>query len=768
MRRLTWKWLIFIGMLVLVLLLFIGDKLAPLNLSKLNDGVTLVSDDKGRPLRAFANQDGIWRYRVRVDNVSPYYLQALFTYEDRHFYNHPGVNPFAMIRAVGQAIYHGKAVSGGSTITMQVARLLHPNKRTIVGKVTQMLRALQLEWHFSKTQILEMYLNIAPFGGPIEGIQAASYVYFDKPASELTQNEAALLAVLPQSPSRYRPDRYPERALKARNKLLDRMVTYQQWPNEIVSTLKNDPIYADYFSHPNIAPLLSRRLKTSLSHTANSPDITTFIDGDIQEQLEHQVKNYLHRLPPKSSAAVLVMDGLNGKVKAYLGSGDFNDDDRLGHVDMIKAIRSPGSTLKPFVYGDAIEEGLIHDQSLLHDTPIIKGDYRPHNFSGGYSGPVSTSDALLRSLNIPVVQVLNYGSSVALTARLNNADLDLRWPQYASPNKALVLGGVGIKLESLVAAYSALINQGQAITPRYKQSEEITQRFLLSPASAWVVQNILRQQQQPGRISEQLSEHQNRLIGWKTGTSYDNRDAWVIGFSGRYIIGIWIGRADAVALPNNTGSEHALPLFLQVSHHFYDNFIPSRPTNVNRHSICWPSGKVVSDTTKENCLEQKEAWLIDEHAPSTLPNISPNVGNRLSINFYLEPNGTRSNLLCASENAVLSSIDLWPDALNRWRDKTNQNQHRLPKLNAKCAQESTIYSTLQISSIKPESHFIKTSNKSLHLPLTTNKSPQNITWFLNGKLINNKSELTIDLRGNYQLLALSKNGQLDKVNFFVK
>ena len=768
MRRLTWKHSLFIGILLLVISLFIADTLAPLNLTKLNDGVTVVSDNKGRPLRAFANQDGIWRYRVSVDNVSPYYLQALFTYEDRHFYNHPGVNPFAMMRAVGQAIYHGKAVSGGSTITMQVARLLHPNKRTIIGKATQMLRALQLEWHFSKTQILEMYLNIAPFGGPIEGIQAASYVYFDKPASELTQNEAALLAVLPQSPSRYRPDRYPERALQARNKLLDRMVTYQQWPSEIVTTLKEDPIYADYFSHPNIAPLLSRRLKSSLSRKANTPDITTFIDGDIQEQLEHQVKDYLHRLPPKSSAAVLVMDGLNGEVKAYLGSGDFNDNERLGHVDMIKAIRSPGSTLKPFVYGDAIEQGLIHDQSLLHDTPIIKGDYRPHNFSGGYSGPVSTSDALLRSLNIPVLQVLNYGASEALTARLNNAGLSLRWPQYASANQALVLGGVGIKLESLVTAYSAFINQGQAITPRYQKTDGIKQQFLLSPASAWITQNILRQQQQPGRISEQLSSHQNQSLGWKTGTSYGNRDAWVVGFSGRYIIGVWIGRADAIPLPNNTGSEHALPLFLQVSHHFDDNFIPLRPTNVNRYSICWPSGKRVMDTAKSNCLVQKAAWLIDGHSPSTLPNLSPSLGSRLNIKFYQEPNGTRSNVLCASKNAVLASIDLWPDALNRWHDKSKQNQYRMPKLNANCARESAMHSPLQISSIKPESHFIKTRKKSLHLPLTTNQSSEDITWFLNGELINNKFELTIDLRGSYQLIALSKNGQLDKVNFFIE
>ncbi|MCG7532436.1 penicillin-binding protein 1C [Psychrobium sp. MM17-31] len=756
------------AMVTVALSLTIADKLAPLDLSKLNDGAVVVSDSDGRPLRAFANAQGIWRYRVKVEDVSPHYLQALFTYEDRHFYQHPGVNPLAMIRAVGQAIYHGKAISGGSTITMQVARLLHPNKRSINGKLYQMLRALQLEWHFSKAQILEIYLNIAPFGGPIEGVQAASYVYFDKPASQLTHNEAALLAVLPQSPSRYRPDRYPKRALQARNKLLERMVTYQQWPRSLVDTLKADPIYADYFAQPNIAPLLSRRLKSATKPSDLATDIATFIDGNLQEQLEYQVKDYLHRLPAKTSAAVLVMDGLNGEVKAYLGSGDFSDNERYGHVDMIKAVRSPGSTLKPFVYGDAIENGLIHEQSLLHDTPIIKGDYRPHNFSGGYSGPVSTSDALLRSLNLPVLQVLNYGASEALSARLNNAGLQLRWPRYASANKALVLGGVGVKLESLVSAYSALINQGQAIAPRYRKDTPLAPRFLLEPQSAWIIQNILRQQQQPGRLSEHLSAHQNTNIGWKTGTSYDFRDAWVIGFSGRYIIGVWIGRADAVSVANNTGNNHALPLFLQTANQLNDTYQPQRPPNVSQQKICWPSGKLASESTSENCLELKEAWLVDNQAPSTLASISPDFSSRLQHNYYLEPDGTRANLLCASEDAKAQTIALWPPALDPWVASKLRNQQRFPRLSSQCPPEQQSLQPLIITSIKPGSHFIRIKAKALHLPLLTNQKTQQIFWFLNGVLIDKSNELIVKNQGSYQLIALSMQGQLDKVNFFVE
>jgi penicillin-binding protein 1C len=771
-----WLVSVIISSVVISSALLILDKLTPLDLSKLTDSVTVVSDSSGRPLRAFANPQGIWRYRVTAKNVSPYYLQALFNYEDRHFYQHPGVNPFAMVRAVGQAVYYGKAISGGSTITMQVARLLHPNKRTVSGKVYQMLRAFQLEWHFSKHEILDMYLNIAPFGGPIEGVQTASYVYFDKPAIELNRNEAALLAVLPQSPSRYRPDRYPQRAKQARNKLLRRLATFNVWSTQAVATLQQDPIYADYFPHPNTAPLLSRRLmqaqKKKLTITSKqvlaNRDIHTFIDGDIQEQLEHQLRQYTNNLPAKASAAIMVMHAKTGEVKAYLGSADFNNNARAGHVDMIKAIRSPGSTLKPFVYGDAIEQGIIHEQSLLHDSPVIKGNYRPTNFSGGYSGPVSTSQALLRSLNLPVLQILNYGSADALSARLNNAGLSLYWPKHATPNKALVLGGVGTKLEDLVSAYSALINNGQAVTPRYQINSPQQSHFLLEPASAWIIQNILRQQKQPGRISEQLSPHSNSNVGWKTGTSYGHRDAWVIGFSGPYIIGVWVGRADAIALANNTGSTNALPLFKQVASHFSQRFIPPKPSTVSQHDICWPNGLKQSQTSTDNCLVTKSAWLYQGLTPATLGGISPQLSNKLTLNYFVEPNGTRANVLCASAQAKSTTMTLWPPALTSWIAPKWQNSTRLPPISNSCRPQSMSLAPLQITSIKPYASFIRRGNKPLHLSLTANQPASELNWFINGRLLDSSHEITLKRAGLYQLLTLDKQGRIDQLSFSVE
>jgi len=775
-----WLCLIILSSVVIVSTLLILDTVAPLDLSKLNDSVTVVSDSSGRPLRAFANHEGIWRYRVTAKDVSPFYLQALFNYEDRHFYQHPGVNPFAMIRAVAQAAYYGKAISGGSTITMQVARLLHPNRRTVSGKIYQMLRAFQLEWHFNKADILDMYLNIAPFGGPIEGVQTASYVYFDKPAIELNRNEAALLAVLPQSPTRYRPDRYPERAKQARDKLLNRLDTFGVWPGQTIATLQQEPIYTEYFPHPNIAPLLSRRLVQQQKRTRNSAqlrgkktglvsrDINTFIDGNIQEQLEQQLRQYINAQPAKASAAIMVMHAQSGQVKAYLGSADFNSNARAGHVDMIKAIRSPGSTLKPFVYGDAIEQGIIHEQSLLHDSPVIKGSYRPTNFSGGYSGPVSTSQALLRSLNLPVLQVLNYGSADALAARLNNAGLSLHWPKHATPNKALVLGGVGTKLEDLVSAYSALINHGQAVTPRYQVKSPLQSHFLLAPESAWIIQNILRQQKQPGRISEQLSPHNNNNMGWKTGTSYGHRDAWVIGFSGPYIIGVWVGRADAMALSNNTGSTNALPLFMQVASHFNQQFVPSKPATVTQHDICWPNGLKRSQTAIDNCLIKKSAWLYQGLTPATLAAMSPQLSNTLTLNFFQEPDGSRANVLCASDAAKLTTLALWPPALNSWIARKWQNSMRLPTMFGACKVQKLLLEPLQITSIKPLTSFIRRDNKPLYISLTANQSSTELSWFLNGKLLTSSTELYLDRSGTYQLLVLDQLGRVDQLSFVVE
>ncbi|MCF6300164.1 MAG: transglycosylase domain-containing protein, partial [Proteobacteria bacterium] len=313
------------------------DRLRPLPIADFSQRsfAQVVVDKDGLPLRAFPDSQGVWRYPVQLSEISPLYLEALINYEDRYFYRHFGVNPLAVIRALGQWIKSGELVSGASTLTMQVARILKPHKKSFTGKFGQMFRALQLEWHYSKSEILTFYINYAPFGGVLEGVQAASYAYFGKLASDLSYSEAALLAVLPQAPSRFRPDRHPQRAQNARNKLLTRLLAFDVWTKQVIREAKQEPVWAAFNSRPIIAPLLTRRLSKQY------PDqqlIKSTIDIQLQTELELLIKDYLSSKSAKTSAALLLLENSDLSTRVYIGSADFFNDDRAGHVDMIKSI----------------------------------------------------------------------------------------------------------------------------------------------------------------------------------------------------------------------------------------------------------------------------------------------------------------------------------------------------------------------------------------------------------------------------------------------
>ncbi|MDH5377375.1 MAG: penicillin-binding protein 1C, partial [Gammaproteobacteria bacterium] len=438
---------------------------------------SVVVDRHGVPLRAFADKQGIWRYPVKPHEISPNYLEALINYEDRYFWLHPGVNPIALLRAFKQNISHGRIISGGSTITMQVARLIDPHSRNLGGKLKQVFRAIQLELMYSKTEILTLYLNRAPFGGPIEGVQAAAFTYLGKSAQNLSDAEAALLAVLPQAPSFNRPDRYPQRAQKVRDKLIERMQISGVWTSQRAQEAKLENVWAEFNPQPMNAPLLSRYV---ISQNPGQGIYHSTIDFGLQQGLASFVRDQALMLPAATSIAVLVADNRSLAVRAYVGSGAFNDDSRFGHVDMVQATRSPGSTLKPFLYGMAMDQGLIHSESLLSDAPSNFGDYSPENFGSGFEGPIGVTQALQKSLNVPAVQVLDaLGSNVFLLS-LKNAGMKLSLPMGAKANLAITLGGVGTSLFDLVGAYTAFANNGLAGKLRVVEEMPVNRRYILS------------------------------------------------------------------------------------------------------------------------------------------------------------------------------------------------------------------------------------------------------------------------------------------------
>lgn len=474
------------------------DLAFPLPLPKSRDTSTLVVARDGTPLRAFADRNGVWRYPASPQGVSPLYLQALLNYEDRWFWRHPGVNPWGLLRAGGQWIGQGRIVSGGSTLTMQVARILDPHTRTPWGKAKQLLRALQLEAHLSKREILTLYLERAPYGGTIEGVEAASWAYLGKPAKALSQAEAALLAVLPQSPSRLRPDRHPEAAQRARDKVLDRMVELGVWSRAQVDDARIEPVVTRSLTPPLHAALLAQRLHGAQPRAAR---IVTTLDVELQRTLEERVATYFSQLPERTSAALLVVDNASMEARAYVGSASFGDRKRLGHVDMVQAWRSPGSTLKPFLYGMALDDGLIHSESLLVDAPQSFGSYRPGNFDAAFNGPVSAATALRLSLNVPAVDLLDRIGPARFAARLSNAGIGLRFAHGSTPSLALILGGTGAQLQELVGAFAALNRGGIAGRVRYTPADPRIERRLMSPGAAWIVREILQSNPRPGGMA---------------------------------------------------------------------------------------------------------------------------------------------------------------------------------------------------------------------------------------------------------------------------
>ena len=757
-----------------VLLLWLADRLWPLPMPA-DDLARVVLAEDGTPLWRFADAEGVWRYPVSVDQVSPYYLEALLTYEDRWFYQHPGINPLALARATWQNLTGGRVLSGGSTLSMQVARLLDPHSRTLPGKLRQVWRTLQLEWHLSKAQILELYLNRAPFGGTLQGVAAASWAYLGKSPLQLTPAEAALLAVLPQAPSRLRPDRHPERARQARDKVLQRLGEYQVWPQQRIAEAQEEPLLLAPRQEPALAPLLARRL-----NRADSPPlIHTTLDAALQRRLEDLLLGWRARLPERTSAAILVVESQTMAVRAYLGSVDLGDERRFGHVDMITALRSPGSTLKPFLYGMAMDEGLIHSESLLQDVPRRYGDYRPGNFSMGFSGPVAASSALALSLNLPAVQLLEAYGPKRFAAQMRMGGMPLSLPAAAEPNLSLILGGAGSRLEDLVSGYSAFAREGMSARLRLQPQAPLVERRLLSPGSAWIIRRILSGQARPDRdpTAELVQRPQ---LAWKTGTSYGFRDAWSIGVGPRYLIGIWIGRPDGTPVPGQFGLASAAPLMLQV-HDVLSNrdsqrgiaaTVPAVPGNVGVAAICWPLGQPMA-RSDPNCRRQRFAWTLDNTTPPTLLAQDQPLGVGLLEKVWVNAQGLRVDAACTG--ATARDIALWPAPLDPWLPRQERREARLPPIDPGCPPQAPASAApLSVVGIRPGDQLRRpaTSRDALHLSVSALGGEGQRWWFLNGAPLGEtaaQGALAVNLEevGRYELSVLDASGQTARVEFQV-
>jgi penicillin-binding protein 1C len=508
----------------------------------------------GQLLRAYQVADGRWRLAVSPDRVDARYIDMLIAFEDRRFRDHAGVDPLAVLRAGWQAVTSRRVVSGGSTLTMQVARLLEEGGTgQIGGKLRQMRVALALERRLTKDQILTLYLHLAPFGGNLEGVRAATISYFGKEPQRLTPAEAALLVALPQSPESRRPDRHADRAEAARARVLARAVASGVIEADQAAAALREAVPTRRRPFPAIAP----HLADQVAGAGLSPHRLT-IDAALQRRLEALARETVAAHGARLQIAMMVADHRSGEILASVGSADYTEEARQGFVDMTQAVRSPGSLLKPLVYGLAFDEGLAHPETLIDDQPMDFAGYRPQNFDRRFRGTLRVREALVQSLNLPVVALTDAMGPARLIAGLRRAGVEPRLPGGggAQPGLALALGGVGVTLEEMTGLYAALAHGGVARPLRISAGAEAPGARLVSAVAAWQVGDILAGMPPPGGGVQRLA--------YKTGTSYGHRDAWAAGYDGRHVVAIWLGRADGTPVPGVFGADLAAPVLAQA------------------------------------------------------------------------------------------------------------------------------------------------------------------------------------------------------------
>jgi penicillin-binding protein 1C len=579
-RRRTLRWIA--GGLSAVILLTGGGiaalhaavgRLGPPQLADVSQVSVSVLDRHDRLLRAFTTPEGRWRLPLEPDEVDRRYLAMLMAFEDKRFYRHGGVDLRSLARAAWQLARRRRIISGASTLTMQVARLIEgKHERTGSAKLRQIMGALQLERHLSKKEILALYLRLAPFGGNIEGVRAASLAYFGKEPRRLSVGEAALLVALPQSPEQRRPDRSPKAARAARDRVLARAAGAGVISQAEAARAKLEPVLVVRRDFPKLAPHLAE------AEVAAAPAKTVHrltLDRDVQTAMEKLAEEQTKFLGQKLSAAILAVDHTTGEVIAHVGSAGYLDDARWGAIDMASAVRSPGSTLKPFIYGLAFEAGLAHPETLIEDRAVRFGNYAPKNFDEGYHGTVTIREALDQSYNIPAVKVLAAVGPGKLAGRFRRVGVEPQFPDKTPPTLAMALGGVGLTLHDLATLYASLARGGEAVTLTHRLGEKPDtarplfratgkggrrmpqSQYVLSPVAAWYVTDILKDAPPP------LNARGGRFA-YKTGTSYGYRDAWAVGYDGRYTVAVWVGRPDGASTPGLVGRIAAAPILFDA------------------------------------------------------------------------------------------------------------------------------------------------------------------------------------------------------------
>lgn len=677
-------------------------------------------------LTSYLTKDQKWRMQSTIDEVSPQLVKSLIEKEDKYFYWHFGVNPISITRAFYSNIMQGEITSGASTITMQLARIIEPADRNYLSKFLEILRAIQIELVYSKTEILEMYLNYLPYGGNIEGVKAASYIYFNNPPNSISLAQAILLAVIPNDPNNLRLDREAVNAKKKRDKWINRFLSEGTFvENDLIDAI-NEPLESNRYEIPKLAPHFCNRVKSINGKT----HFYSNLELNKQRTSERLLKNYVNRNYSKNvtNGAVLVVDNKTNGVVAYCGSSDFYNNKSAGQVDGIIATRSPGSALKPFLYAQAFDLGILTPKRTLLDIPTDFSGYEPENYEDKFDGEVTAEFALMNSLNVPAVYLLQQLNLSRFLQNLQKAGFSTIYNDKEKLGLSVILGGCGTTLEELVRGYTSFSNDGYLKPLGYEDTKaEIENTQIFSDESSFLITEILSNIERPDFPSTFIGESKLPKIAWKTGTSYGKRDAWAIGMNPRYTIGVWMGNFNGEGSPYLSGAEMAVPLLFDLFNSLdYDSNKEwyERPYKILEREVCAETGLVPNDSCKS-----------------------------LVYDFYIED--VSSHKKCDRYKTLLISkngeVEYCPDCLGKneykkvlypvleeglklWYEKNNIKYKKPPKHNPNCTFRISSKGPKIVSPLQNYDYYInKDSDQKILLQAVSSANVLIQYWYINDK-----------------------------------
>lgn len=725
---------------------------------------TIITDNKGEVVNAYLTTDQKWRMKTELDEISPLLQKTIVNKEDRHFYNHPGVNLFAVVRAFFANVFHMRRMSGASTITMQVAKMLEPGKRNIWSKFREMFRAFQLELKYSKKEILQMYLNLVPYGGNIEGVKAASLLYFNKNPDHLSLAEITALSIIPNKPGVMVPGKHNGFIIKERNRWLERFAERKVFTQKEIEDALAEPLNAKRGTVPHYIPHLSYKLKKQ-----GGDIIKTNIIMNTQLKTEKLVEDYIRtqRLKNIKNAAVVIIDNKTRKVITYLGSSGFMDTTDGGQVNGANAVRQPGSTLKPLLYAMCFDEGLLTPKTVMTDVAVNYDGYAPENYDDKFNGYVTVEYALEHSLNIPAVKALRMLGHEKMIQKLSNCRFSQIQKDRRKLGLSMILGGCGTTLEELTGLFSAFAGNGVYLTPSYTREDSVLSRVtLVSPASNYMINEILSRVNRPDFPLNWTATERMPKIAWKTGTSYGRKDAWSIGYNKNYTVGVWVGNFSGAGAADLSGANTATPLLFRIFNTIdYDSDEEwfKQPDDCDIRQVCSETGLVPA----EHC----SSIVTDYFIP--LISSTKTCDNRQEI--MISPNEKIS--YCKSCAPASGYKKKWfktvEPEMQAWFEDNRIAYDRIPAHNPDCEVIFKGAAPVINSPVNGTEYLINKKNpEPLQLSCKTANDVSKVYWYINNKFYKSSNagekQFFVPLEGPVKISCTDDKGRNRDIRIMVK